>query len=283
MEMGATIDASNLSQLESWDGATGGFWTENADRFDEGVAGYRSRFLEAAAISENAQVLDVGCGSGQTTRDAARAAPAGAALGVDLSAEMLQLAHRRAQDERLTNAVFEQADAQVHPLSDQHFDVAVSRHGAMFFGDPVQAFTNIGRALRPGGRLVLLTWQPFERQEWLHNFFSALAAGRSVPVPPSDAPSPFALSDPDRVRVSLTAAGFVDIDLEGLSAPMFFGATVHDAMGFVAGQHAGMLDKLSAEKRSDALQALRADLAAHLSEQGVHYESAAWLIQARTP
>jgi len=102
-----------------------------------------------------------------------------------------------------------------------------------------------------------------------------------VPEPPPDAPSPFALSDPDRVQGLLASAGFVDIELEGLSAPMYFGATVDDALCFVAGQQAGMLDRLGGDERRAALQALEADLAAHLGEQGVHYESTAWLVRAR--
>ena len=155
--MGPAVDSSNLTQLANWDGAGGGFWADHADAFDTGVAGYRDRFLEAAAITPTARVLDVGCGNGQTTRDAARSASDGAALGVDLSAEMLRVARRRAHAERLDNVTFEQADAQVHPFPAQHVDLVVSRHGAMFFGDPVAAFTNLGRALRPGGRLVLLT------------------------------------------------------------------------------------------------------------------------------
>jgi ubiquinone/menaquinone biosynthesis C-methylase UbiE len=148
------VDPSNAEQLGNWDGDTGAFWAAHANRFDEAVAAYHSQFLAAAAIDETATVLDVGCGSGQATRDAARCATAGSALGVDLSSHMIQLARRRAESEQVVNATFQQADAQVHPFSHQSFDIVISRHGAMFFGDPIAAFTNIARALRPGGCLV---------------------------------------------------------------------------------------------------------------------------------
>jgi SAM-dependent methyltransferase len=59
-----------------------------------------------------------------------------------------------------------QADAQVYLFDPQAFDVAISRTGAMFFGDPVAAFANVARALRPGGRLALLVWQPKPRNAW---------------------------------------------------------------------------------------------------------------------
>jgi SAM-dependent methyltransferase len=281
--MGPDVDSSNLTQLAHWDGAGGGFWAEYADAFDAGIAGYQDRFVRATAITPTSQVLDVGCGNGRTTRDVARAAPDGAALGVDLSAEMLEVARRRARADGLGNVTFEQADAQVHAFPAQYFDVVVSRHGAMFFGDPVAAFTNLGRALRPGGRLVLLTWQPFEQQEWLRSFLTILSAGGPVPVPPSDAPSPFALSDPDRVRGLLSAAGFTDVTLDGLSAPMNHGPDLDAAVRFVAGQRAGMLEELDDDRRRDALAALREDLAAHRGEEGIVYDSATWLIRARKP
>ncbi|MBK1787404.1 methyltransferase domain-containing protein [Prauserella sp. ASG 168] len=269
-----------MSQLTSWDGAGGDVWVANADRFDNGVANYQDTFLAAAEFKRTSAVLDVGCGTGRTTRDAARAAPDGMALGVDLSSAMLELARERARLDGLPNASFEQADAQVHDFARQGFDIAISRHGAMFFGDPVAAFANLGRALRPGGRLVLLTWQPLARQEWLRSFFAALGVEES---PPADAPSPLALSDPPRVRDLLTSAGFADVDLRGLAEPMYFGADVDDALRFVTSQNAGRLAQLDPDPRARALEALRRTLHGHLDERGVHYDSATWLVTARCP
>ncbi|MGH3514461.1 MAG: class I SAM-dependent methyltransferase [Pseudonocardiaceae bacterium] len=179
----AWVDPSNVEQLAAWDGDAGAYWAARADRFDEGVAGYREQFLAAAAIDATETVLDVGCGSGQVTRDAARCAAAGSAFGVDLSSRMIELARQRADGEQVANVAFHQADAQVHPFLDHRFTIVISRHGAMFFRDAPTAFTNIARAMRPGGRLVLLTWQPFERNEWQIAFFKALAAGRDLLTP----------------------------------------------------------------------------------------------------
>ena len=142
------VHASNADQLRAWDGDEGAYWAEHAEHFDRSVAAYHERLLAAAAITGSDRVLDIGCGTGQTTRDAARAAPAARPLGVDLSARMLDYARRRAAEEGVTNATFEQVDAQIHPFPPESFDVAISRTGAMFFGDLAAAFTNIGRALR---------------------------------------------------------------------------------------------------------------------------------------
>ena len=63
----------------------------------------------------------------------------------------------------------------------------------MFFADPVAAFTNIGRALRPGARLVQLVWQHRDRQEWDAVIDEVFAGDQPTPAPAAD---PFSLADP---------------------------------------------------------------------------------------
>jgi len=277
------VDSSNIGQLRAWDGDEGEYWAENAEFFDRSVAVYHERLLDMAAIGEGDLVLDVGCGTGQTARDAARAASAGSALGVDLSSRMLDFASRLAAEEGVTNVTFAQADAQIHPFEPGAYDVVISRTAAMFFGDLVAAFRNIGRALRPGGRLVLVTWQPLAGNEWIREISGALAAGRDLLAPPRDAPGPFALSDPDRVRSVLTSAGFTDIELDGTTAGMWFGNDADEAHRFVLGLMGWMLGGLDDAGRARAIDALHATMAAHATPDGVLFESAAWTIQATRP
>ncbi len=277
------VDSSNIEQLRAWDGDEGDYWADHAEYFDRSIARYHDRLLAVAAIGEGSQVLDVGCGTGQTTRDAARAASIGSALGVDLSSRMLDYARRRAVDEGVTNATFAQADAQIHPFDAGSFDVAISRTAAMFFGDHIAAFRNIGRALRRGGRLVLVTWQPLPGNEWIREVSGALAAGRDLPAPPPDAPGPFALSEPDRVRALLTSAEFTDVELESMSERLWFGNDADDAHRFVLGLMGWMLEGLDDAGRARAIDALRATMAAHETSAGVLFESAAWIIQATRP
>lgn len=274
------VAASNTEQLEAWDGGEGAYWAANADHYDRAVAAYHEALLDAASIAASERVLDIGCGTGQTTRDAARAATAGSALGVDLSSRMLEEARRRAEAEGLTDARFEQADAQVHPFPPAGYDVVVSRTGAMFFGDPSAAFANVARALRLGARMLLITWQPVTANEWLPAFAGALAAGRDLALPPAGAPGPFSLCDPDRVRGVLGGAGFADVTLESITADMWFGHDAADAHRFVLGQLGWMLDGVDAETRARAEGALLATLTAHETAEGVLYGSAAWLIRA---
>src|SRR5216683_327583 len=117
------VDPANAGQARAWDGGEGAYWAQNAGRFDKAVAAYHEQFLAAAAIGRTDRVLDIGCGTGQTTRDAAQAAADGLALGVDLSGQMIEMARRLAAEQRIANARFEQADAQIHPFPTASFDV----------------------------------------------------------------------------------------------------------------------------------------------------------------
>lgn len=278
--MTLTIDPANAEQLEAWDGDEGAYWAEHADEFDRSIADHHERLMAAAAIGPHDRVLDVGCGTGRTTRDAAGTATAGEALGVDLSSAMLEIARKRAADEGIVNASFEQADAQVHPFDAGAFDVVLGRTAAMFFADQGAAFANLERALRPGGRLVQLTWQPLDRNEWARSVFASLAAGRDLPAPPPDR-GPFSLGDPDRVRSLLTGAGFVDVELESVEEPMWFGDDADAATGFIVGLMGWMLEGLGEADRARATGALHDVMAAHETPVGVLLGSAAWITTAR--
>jgi SAM-dependent methyltransferase len=275
-----TVDPANTEQLRAWDGDEGAYWSAHAERFDRCIAAHHGPFLDAAAITNGHRVLDVGCGTGQTTRDAARAAPDGSALGVDLSSAMLDVARRRAAHEALANVRFEQADAQIHPFEPETFDIAIGRTSAMFFGDRVAGLANVGRALRPGARLVLLTWQPLPHNEWIRELATALAAGRGVPAPPPGAPGPFTLAEPDVIDAVLTAAGYTNIVLDDRRESMWFGSDADDACEFVLGLMGWMLDGLDDAGRARALDALRATTHDHETADGVLYDSAAWIIRA---
>ncbi|MGH9286473.1 MAG: class I SAM-dependent methyltransferase, partial [Acidimicrobiales bacterium] len=178
---------ANVEMAAAWDGEEGARWVEHAEKYERAGRRQWEWFLRGDFIAPGDRVLDIGCGTGRSTRDAARRAPAGSALGVDLSARMLERARQVAAAEGLTNVGFDHADAQVYPFPAGALDIAISSFGAMFFSDPAAAFANIGRALRPGGRLAMLAWRELARNEWVTAMRAALAAGRTLPAPPPNA------------------------------------------------------------------------------------------------
>ena len=277
------VDPGNQEQLRAWDGAEGAYWAAHPDQFEQALDHYDDAFFAAAAIGPMDRVLDIGCGTGKTTRRAAVAAAGGSVLGVDLSSAMIETAERRAVADGLRNVRFEQVDAQIHAFTRSAFDIAIGRTSVTFFGDRVAGLSNVGRALRPGGRLVLLNWQPLPHQEWIREFSTALAAGRDLPAPPPNAPGPFTLAEPDIVNDVLIAAGYADITVDDHRESMRFGADTDDAYQLVLGLMAWMLEGLDDDGRARAQDALRSTIAAHRTSDGVVYDSAAWIVRATRP
>lgn len=276
---------ANVEMAAIWDGEEGDEWVENADRYDATDRWINERFESETTIEPTDRVVDIGCGTGKSSRDAARRARNGSVLGVDLSAKMLDDARRRSIHEHVTNVDYLQADAQVHSFEPGAFDLAISVFGAMFFADPTAAFANIRRSLRPGGSIAFLAWQRFEDNEWLTTIFDSLAAGRDLPTPAPGDPGPFGLADPDAVVNLLGDAGYVDGQITSITAPMWLGDSPDEAwsflsaMGIVRGLTGG-LDETTAAK---ALAELRRRIDNRRTPDGVTLGSAAWLITARQP
>ncbi|MEK8106325.1 class I SAM-dependent methyltransferase [Micromonospora sp. M12] len=247
--------------------------------YDAELRLHNELFRAAAHVGSRDRVLDIGCGAGQSTRDAARAAAAGSVVGVDLSAPMLERARQLSNDEGLTNITYQQADAQVHRFPSTHYDVCISRFGTMFFADPVAAFTNIGCALRPAARLVLLVWQERDSNEWANAIRQALGAAPATP----GGPDPFSLADPTTTEGILTAAGFADVSFTDVNKPVFYGpdsATAFDAVCRLW-EPSDLLANLDAAAAEQARTRLRATLDAHDTDGGVYFDSRAWIVTAR--
>jgi SAM-dependent methyltransferase len=279
--MTVNVDPSNSEMAQRWDGVGGDWWTEHIDVFESQVAAYRSAYLAATGITAGMRVLDVGCGAGRISREAARlAGPTGAVTGIDLSTRMLELARRRTAAEGLDTVTFERADAQVADLGTARFDRVVSRNGVMFFGDPVAAFANLARALKPAGRLVVLVWQAMADNDWFPSFRRIAARGGEPQLPAPDGPGPFSLGDPDRVRAVLTAAGFAEPELVGLREPLLYGADMATAEEMARGAVGELIDELPEPARAAARAELRALLEAHREPRGVVFDSAMWIITA---
>ncbi|KAB2347921.1 class I SAM-dependent methyltransferase [Actinomadura rudentiformis] len=237
------VQIVNTEQAEAWNGYEGQHWADNHERYESMNGGFNDRLLDAARIGERDRVLDIGCGNGLTTRLAARRARLGEAVGVDLSVPMLTRARGIAAEEGVENVRFEQGDVQVYPFPEGGFDAAISRFAVMFFADPVAAFGNVARALRPGGHLAFVSMADLggtdlgtilaAAAEHLPGWQAASEPDRPDPERSgSDRSGPLSLADPDHVRTVLTAAGFQDVTTELVEAEASWGRDAADAAEF---------------------------------------------------
>ncbi len=274
---------ANVRQAEAWNGWEGAHWAQNRARYNAIVGAFNDDLFRAAAIAPDDRVLDVGCGTGHVTLLAAHRAGRGTALGVDLSAPMLERARADAAAQGVANVRFEQGDAQVHPFADAGFDVVISRGGVMFFEDAVAAFANIRRGLRPGGRLAFIGPQGGGPD-------SAYARATKALQPLLRAPSPASrgmgsLTEPARIRQVLDAAGFAGTRVEPVTAPMDYGRDAADAAEFILGQGpvrsnlAGLEPGIVERTREE----LRKGLEAFETPEGVRISGAVWLVSATRP
>ncbi len=261
------------------DQAAGEFRVRYAELFDAEARLHEQRLHAAASVGAAENVLDIGCGTGRSTRAAGRAAAAGIVLGVDISALVLELARRLTDREGLRNVSYRLADAQVDGLGPARYDVCISCFGVMFFADPVAAFTNIGRALRPGARMALLVWQAPERNEWYSEIDEAIggASARAARM--------FSLAEQHTTAGILAAAGFTDVAFTDVREPVYYGADSAQAYDFVTGLQAtkDMLASLDPAAAEDALRGLRGTFAGHATRDGVLFGARTWVITARTP
>ncbi|MFI5307459.1 MAG: class I SAM-dependent methyltransferase [Polyangiales bacterium] len=202
--------SANEAQRRVWNDPT---FVERWKRRERGVEPLTAPLIEHLGLAPGERVIDIGCGGGNSTLAAAVAVGAkGAAVGVDLSAPLLELARERAAQAGLTQASFVVDDAQTAQIPGAPFDVAMSRLGVMFFSQPVAAFTNIRKHLRPGGRLAFLCMREGDANPsvppLIARLFGSLASQGGGVRPPS----PIALADRDYTEGILRAAGFVDIE-----------------------------------------------------------------------
>jgi ubiquinone/menaquinone biosynthesis C-methylase UbiE len=286
---GRVSEPGNAAQVRRWNGPDGQRWIAQRERHLAEHQHLTPHLFRAAGISPGERVLDVGCGCGDTTIAAARAArgddgrrpgQVGGAVGLDLSGPMLGVARQLAGQAGAANAWFVCADAQACPLRRASFDVMISKFGTLFFDDPRAAFAAIGATLRPNGRLAFLCWQDDPRNELFALPKQAFAA--HVPAPdPADGDL---FADPEQISRLLTSTGWTGIEITAVTEPARLGSDVDDVMTYVRGMNsvrtltASLADQAVAER---VLAALAEQYAARQRPDGVWVEAAAWLVTAR--
>lgn len=276
-------------QQRYWNSPATAPWVTLQDRLDSFFAGLARAAIDAAAPAPGEHVIDVGCGCGATVLEIARrVGPEGRVEGIDISAPMLERARERAVMEGLAQVRLTLADATTHPLATGACDLVFSRLGVMFFGDPVAAFTNLHRALKPGGQLAMLCCRTAAENRFIT---TAVQVARpmlppdAVPIPGPEAPGMFSLADPARVQRILGAAGFRDVALaphdEGMRLAGPGGAAEAAAFSLAFGPLTRVMDETAPAQRQAILDAV-ADAYRRLEgPEGIVLAGAFWIVTAR--
>jgi SAM-dependent methyltransferase len=278
---------ANADQATFWNAEPGANWVAFQAQLDAQLAEVDDRLIAACDPRPGERVLDIGCGAGGSTLAlAAATGPTGSVLGLDLSEPLLVRAEERRRELGLAHVRFVRGDAQDHPFDPASLDLAASRFGVMFFADPLAAFRNVARALRPGGRLAFVAWAAPEHNPWFTIPQRAAVArlGALAPAPP-DAPGPMAFRDADRVVGLLEGAGLREaradaIDL-GLPNPDGLDA-VMELVGRIGPLARVLREKGgSAEDRAAILAAVRAEFAAFATPAGIRLPARVIVFTAR--
>ncbi len=277
----------NAPQIEYWNGPAGDKWARLADSQDIMLGALGRVAMDACEIGSGHAVLDVGCGSGNTSMEmAGRVAPGGTVLGVDISTPMLQIGFTRLRDRGIEGVTFHNGDAATHRFRPDWFDRVFSRFGVMFFVEPIAAFSNIRTGMKADARLGFVCWKSLAENEWFEVPLNA--ALRYLPPPdPSDPeePGPMAFADPDRVRRILSGAGFEDVSLQSLETLLPLEADA--ARSAEKLMQLGPASRLLADAPDDIKEKAVADLAVDLEpyqrKDGVKIGCAVWIVTAIAP
>ena len=277
--------SANAAQSEYWNAAAGETWAQFQEPLDRQIEPLGLAAIDVLQPVPGERIIDIGCGCGQTSLTlAARVAPSGSVVGIDLSRPMLEVARQRLRPAANLRVDFRQLDAQNGDIGRGVFDAAFSRFGVMFFSDPVAAFRNIGASLKRGGRLVFVCWRPLAENPWmLAPLQAALPFIPPVAPPDPTAPGPFAFADAGRVRSILSDAGFALVTTEPFDARIGGGdleqslklALRLGPLGAALREHPELSGKVAG--------AVRDLLSKYHTPGGVLVPSAVWIVRAQNP
>jgi ubiquinone/menaquinone biosynthesis C-methylase UbiE len=282
----AHMHEKNADQIAYWNGPGGQNWIARQATQDILLRPISDIVHGAAGAAKGESVIDIGCGCGGTTFELARrVGPEGRVLGLDISAPMLDYA--RAHAPKDLKVEFVQADATVYPFQPASADLLFSRFGVMFFADPTASFTNMRKAVKPGGRIVFACWREPRANGWM--MIPLQAVYQHVPRMPQlgpEDPGPFSFGNEERVRRILSGAGFTDVVLKphDLALDIALGRGLDGAANaaIAFGPASRALEGHPDSVRAAAIQSVREALAKHEKDGKIPLPASIWIVSAKS-
>ena len=269
-------------QAKLWNGSAGCAWVEAQALLDRILQPFEDQLVAAVAASGSRRVLDVGCGTGSTTRAIARLPDAQReCVGVDISEQMIDTARMLAEQERVP-AKFICADAQTHAFEPASFDMIMSRFGVMFFADPVRAFTNLRDAASKDASLCCIAWRsPAENPFMTTAERAAASLLPNLPARRVNAPGQFGFADARRVQSILAESGWKDIDIQPLDLACTLPESELSRYGARLGPVGVALREVDPRTRDQVVAVVRKAFEPYVHGAEVRFIASCWRIDAR--
>ncbi|MBT5522039.1 MAG: methyltransferase domain-containing protein [Rhodospirillales bacterium] len=258
----------------------------------DGLTRHSEAIFPNLTVGPGDKVLDVGCGFGDTANKFARIVGSeGHVVGLDCCDAFMEYGIREAKEEGLGNVEFINGDALIYPFEPE-YDFVFSRFGTMFFSNPVAAFKNMRRALKPGGKMTHIVWRTQSDNPWLSMAKDVVL--KFLPPPPGEdgltcGPGPFSMANQEMVTAMMKSAGYEDITFERVDAPVLVGHSVEDAINFQlnlgpAGEVFREAGDLAEQKRGEIEEALAEAIKQQKSDaDGIVMPSSSWVITGTNP
>ena len=188
------------------------YWNKHSSTIHSMFAPLTRALIEAAGIKTGDLVLDVAGGVGEPSLTIAGVVgPTGAVMCTDAVEDMVIAAQNEADERGIENIEFRQCAADSLPLPNDSFDVVVSRLGAMFFPEPLEALREMLRVTRPGGTLTFAVWHKSEVNPYSYLVTNVLSRYVELPDADPDAPNAFRFAAADKLAAILRKAGATDV------------------------------------------------------------------------
>lgn len=220
--MTATFDPQQYKRTtrQHWEDAAEA-WHRWGPTLETWLGEATERMLDAAGLREGSRVLDVAAGAGgQSLAAAARVGANGRVLATDISPTILTYAAEAAAQARYPNVETQAVDGEELDVNEGAVDAVISRVGLIYFPDQQRALAGMRRALRPGGRLSAVVYSTPDRNEFFSIPVGIIRRRAQLSPPLPGQPGPFSLGAPGVVEEALTRAGFADIRVTTVSAPL---------------------------------------------------------------
>ena len=269
-----------MTTAYDWTGRIGDVWAAEWRRTDRSFTNLTPHLNAAilAATPQTCKIIDIGCGAGATTLALAQALPNATVTGIDLSPTLIEIARHRAETQ--ANARFECADITVAAANHAPTDLYASRHGVMFFADPIAAFATLAETAAADASLVFSCFAERAANRWATETVAATGGDPDAPV--STAPGPFAFADPAYVAGILATAGWRVAPPQRLDFAYRAGEgtdPVADAVDYFRriGPAASAIRDAASEERERHIARLTDVCARHSDGDTVEFPAVAWI------